>query len=216
MLVENIMKKDVITLPSTASIHEALQLLQKHRIRHIPIIDEINHVIGIVSDRDVRDASPSIFDNDSKQIELQNDIQSIMSYPVITVHPLDFIDEVARIFYDEEFAAVPVVSNNKLVGIITEKDLLKTFIQLTGTHFQGSHIQVKVQDRPGILPEVTSFFGKRKINIISLLIYSYKKDPHYKILVIRFQTMNPSAIIEDLRNAGFHLMWPNNMQEPLL
>lgn len=216
MLVENIMKKDVITLPPTASILEALKLLQKHRIRHIPITNQENHVIGIVSDRDVRDVSPSIFDKDSKQTELQNEIQSMMSYPVVTVHPLDFIDEVARIFYDKQFAAVPVMSNNKLVGIITEKELLKTFIQLTGTHVQSSQIQVKVLDRPGILPEVTSFFGKRKVNIISLLIYPYKKDPHYKILMIRFQTMNPTTIIKDLRNAGFHLMWPNNIQEPLL
>lgn len=212
MLVEDVMKKDVITLPPTATIHKALVLLQKHRIRHIPIINKKNHVIGIVSDRDVRDASPSIFEKDSDLIELQNDIQSIMSYPVVTVHPLDFVEEIARIFYDEEFASVPVVSNNKLVGIITEKDMLYTLIQLTGTHVQSSYIQVKVQNRPGTLPEVTSFFGKRKINIISLLIYPYKQDPNYKILVIRFQTMNPSPIIDDLRNAGYQFMWPNNMQ----
>lgn len=210
------MKRDLITLPPTASISEALHLLQKHRIRHLPIIDEENHVIGIVSDRDVRDASPSIFDKDSKLQELENEIQSIMSFPVVTVHPLDFVEEIARIFYDEEFASVPVVSNHKLVGIITEKDMLYTFIQLTGTHVQGSHIEIKVLDRPGVLPEVTSIFGKRKINIVSLLIYPYKKDPKYRILMIRFQTMNPSPIINDLRDAGFDLMWPNNLQEHIL
>lgn len=216
MLVEDIMKRDVITLPPTATIAEALVLLQKHRVRHLPIIDDENHVIGIVSDRDVRDASPSIFDKDSEQLELQNDIQSIMSHPVVTVHPLDFVEEIARIFYDEEFASVPVVSNNKLIGIITEKDMLYTFIQLTGTHVQGSHIEIKVPDRPGILPDVTALFGHRKINIISLLIYPYKKDPSHRILMIRFQTMNPFPMIDDLRSAGFDLMWPNNLQEPTL
>lgn len=212
MLVEDVMKKEVITLPPTASIHEAWLLLQKHRIRHIPITNQQNHVIGIVSDRDVRDASPSIFETDADKTELQNDVQSIMSYPVVTVHPLDFIEEIARIFYDQEFASVPVVNNNKLVGIITEKDMLYTLIQLTGTHVQSSHIQVKIPDRPGTLPKVTSFFGKRNINIISLLIYPYKKDPSYKILVVRFQTMNPFPIIDDLKKAGYYLMWPNNMQ----
>lgn len=212
MLVEDIMKKDVVTLPPTATIHEALLLLKKHRIRHIPVIDEDNHVIGIISDRDVRDASPSIFEKNADHIELQNNIQTIMSYPVVTVHPLDFVEEIARIFYDEEFASVPVVTNHKLVGIITEKDMLYTLIQLTGTHVQGSHVQIKIPNQPGVLPNVTSFFGKRNINIISLLIYPYKKDAHYQILVIRFQTMNPSPIIDDLRHAGYDLLWPNNIQ----
>lgn len=216
MLVEDIMRRDVVTLPPTATIAEALKLLQKHRIRHLPIVNDENHVIGIVSDRDVRDASPSIFDKNSKQLELQNEIQSIMSHPVVTVHPLDFVEEIARIFYDEEFASVPVVSNHKLIGIITEKDMLYTFIQLTGTHVQGSHIELKVPDRPGILPNITTLFGNRKINIISLLIYPYKKDPHYRIIMIRFQTMNPAPIMNDLRAAGFDLMWPNNLQEPTL
>lgn len=213
MLVEDVMKRNVITLPPTASIHEALLLLRKHRIKHIPITNEENHVIGIVSDRDIRDASPSIFEKDSDQVELQKEIQSIMSYPVITVHPLDFIEEIARIFYDEEFSSLPVVNNNKLVGMITERDMLYTFIQLTGTHVQGSHIQIKIPNEPGQLPKVTAFFSERNLNIISVLIYPYKKDPHYQILVFRFETINPSPIINDLIKAGYHLLWPNNIQE---
>src|SRR5690625_5165569 len=140
MHVEDIMKRNVITLPPTASIHEALSLLRQHHIRHIPIIDKENHLVGIISDRDIRDALPSIFEKESDHTNLQKSVQVIMSYPVITVHPLDFIEEIARIFYDEEFASLPVVSNNKLVGLVTEKDMLYTLIQLTGTHMTGSRL----------------------------------------------------------------------------
>src|SRR5699024_12368717 len=156
-------------------------------IRHIPIIDEENHVIGIVSDRDVRDASPSIFDKTSNPIELQKDIQSIMSYPVITVHPLDFIEEIARIFYDEEFASLPVVSNNKLVVLITEKDMLYTLIQLTGTHVQGSRIEIKVLNKPGVLAKVRAFFGERHLEIIAALIYPDQHERNFHILVITYE-----------------------------
>lgn len=69
MLVEEIMKTQIITLPPTASIAEAFQLLQKHRIRHIPIVNEAFNIAGIVSDRDVRDASPSIFYKDAEKSE---------------------------------------------------------------------------------------------------------------------------------------------------
>jgi acetoin utilization protein AcuB len=216
MLVEEIMKTDLVTLPPSATIKEALALLQKHRIRHIPIIEEDFSVVGIVSDRDVRDASPSIFDEEDNSHEMDYELRSIMSSPVITIHPLDFVEEIARIFYDEEFAALPVVRDNKLIGIVTEKDMLYTLIQLTGTHVQSSHIEIKVPHQPGILPEVTAIFGKRKTNIVSVLVYPYKADPDYKILVFRVQTMNPLPIIQDLRDAGYELMWPNNIPEPKL
>lgn len=214
MLVEDIMNPDVITLSPKATIAEALTLLHEHRIRHIPIVDGDMYVIGIVSDRDVRDASPSIFHDSSEKKELENEIQTIMSHPVVTVHPLDFVEEVAGIFYDEEFACVPVVQNNKLVGMVTEKDMLYTLIHVTGTNVQSSHIEVKVPHKPGILPEVASVFGKRKTNITSVLVYPYKNDPNYKVLVFRVQTMNPMPIIKDLRAAGYELMWPNNIMGP--
>ncbi len=216
MLVEEIMKTDVVTLPPGATIKEALALLQKHRIRHIPIVEADFSIVGIVSDRDVRDASPSIFDKEVNSHEMEYELRSIMSSPVITIHPLDFVEEIARIFYEEEIAALPVIRDNKLVGIVTEKDMLYTLIQLTGTHVQSSHIEVKVPHRPGILPEVTAIFGKRKTNIVSVLVYPYKSDPDYKILVFRVQTMNPLPIIQDLREAGYELMWPNNIPEPKL
>ncbi|CDQ39293.1 acetoin utilization AcuB family protein [Virgibacillus salexigens] len=214
MLVEEIMKTNVIALPPTATIERALHLLHEHHIRHIPIVNEQNQVIGIVSDRDVRDASPSILNTGTSSRELEHEIQTIMSQPVITIHPLDFVEEIAKVFYEEEIACLPVIRQNQLVGIVTEKDMLYTMIQLTGTHVQSSHIEVKVPHRPGILPEVTSIFSKRKTNIISVLVYPFKDDPDYKILVFRIQTMNPLPVIEDLREAGYELLWPNNLEGP--
>lgn len=214
MLVEEVMNKSPITIMTTTTITEALLLLQKHKIRHLPVINSEKEVLGIVSDRDVRDANPSVFDTDSEHVFLENEISTIMTTPVVTVHPLDFVEDIARIFYDREFAAVPVVSNNKLVGIVTEKDMLYTLIQLTGTHVQSSHVEMKVKHRPEVLPAITAIFGKRQINIVSMLIYPYKKDPKYKILVIRFQAMNPKPLLNELRENGFELMFPNHNMEP--
>lgn len=214
MLIEQIMKKDVITLPPSATIANAISLLEEHRIRHIPIVDDNKKIIGIISDRDLRDASPSIFESAIEKPQLNHKVQSIMSHPVITIHPLDFVEEVAKIFYDQEFAALPVTRNERIIGIVTERDMLDTLIQLTGTHVQSSHIEVKVPHQPGILPEVTALFGKRKVNIISVLIYPYLDNPNYKVLVFRVQTINPEPLITDLKRAGYQLLWPRSIQEP--
>ncbi|WP_138420644.1 acetoin utilization AcuB family protein [Aquibacillus sediminis] len=213
MLVSDIMKTNVITLSPEATIAEALKLLNDHHIRHIPIVDQQNKVIGIVSDRDVRDASPSIFTNQKESETLHHQIQTIMSHPVVTIHPLDFVEEIAAIFYEEEFACLPVTRENKLIGIVTEKDMLYTLIQLTGTHVQSSQIEIKVPDQIGILPEVMAVLGKRKVNITSVLLYPNYKDPQYKIVVVRIQTMNPLPTIKDLRAANFEVLWPNLSME---
>ncbi|MFZ0368219.1 MAG: acetoin utilization AcuB family protein [Halobacillus sp.] len=210
MLVEEIMKIEVITLSPEETIETALKLLHENHIRHLPIVDENNEVIGIVSDRDVRDASPSIFEEDASPDELKNPIRTIMTYPVTTVHPLDFVEEVASIFYEQEIACVPVTRDDILVGIITEKDMLYTLIQLTGTHVQSSQIEVKVINKPGILPQVMQVFGQRKVNISSVLIYPYKPDPKYKVIVVRIQTMNPLPTIEDLKTEGYEVLWPKS------
>ncbi|WP_325053265.1 acetoin utilization AcuB family protein [Lentibacillus cibarius] len=204
MLVEEIMKKDVITLSPSATIANALKLLRENHIRHIPIVNQDNQVVGIVSDRDVRDATASIFNTADNQQYLQQELQSIMSYPVVTAHPLDFVEEVARVFYNEGFGCLPVVSGNTLIGIITEKEMLYTMILLTGTNIQSSQIEVKVPHKPGILPEVAAVFGKRKTNITSVLMYPFNDDPNYKILVFRIQTMNPVPLIQDLRDAAMN------------
>ncbi|HEY4600193.1 MAG TPA: CBS and ACT domain-containing protein [Cerasibacillus sp.] len=208
MLVEKIMKKDVYTLPPTATIQEALELLNKKRIRHIPIIDEAHHIIGIVSDRDVRDATPSVLDKEAKRDVLKKPIRSIMSHPVVTIHPLDFVEDIARVFYDEAFGCLPVVSEGKLVGIVSDKDMLHTLIQLTGTHKQSSHIELKVPHQPGELAHIFSIFGKKKINIISLLIYPNQEGDEHKVVVIRAQTIHPQPIVEELSHAGYEIIWP--------
>lgn len=209
MLVEEIMSTEVITLYSSSKIKDALQLLSEHSIRHIPIVDEKDQVIGIVSDRDIRDASPSILEKEPDHSILDNSVSTIMSSPVITVHPLDFIEDIASIFYEHEIACVPVTQENKLVGIVTEKDLLYTLIQLTGIHEQSSQIEIKVPNRVGILPEVTKIISDRKTNISSVFVYPSKEDLREKIIVLRIQTMNPMPLINDLKEKGYHVLWPN-------
>jgi acetoin utilization protein AcuB len=208
MIVEQIMKTNVITLKAWNTIADAMNIVKQKKIRHLPIIDDENHVIGIVTDRDLRDASPSIFHANEHLEDLQKPLSTIMKTNVITGHPLDFVEEIAALFYEHRISCLPIVKEQKLVGIVTESDLLYTLVQLTGAHQPGSQIEVKVPNRAGMLSEVASVFQKRNINISSVLVYP-DQDERYKILVFRIQTMNPMAIISDLRTEGYHVLWPN-------
>ncbi|RBN42994.1 acetoin utilization protein AcuB, partial [Priestia megaterium] len=106
MIVEEMMKTDLVTLTPEHTIAEAMKLLDTHKIRHIPIINDLHHVVGIISDRDVRDASPSILDNTYTSALLSEPVRMIMQKEVITAHPLDFVEEIASIFYEHQIGCI--------------------------------------------------------------------------------------------------------------
>ncbi|OPX03627.1 acetoin utilization AcuB family protein [Geobacillus proteiniphilus] len=208
MLVEQVMKAPVVTVRAANTIAEALQLLHHHRIRHLPVVDEEGRLVGLVTSQDLREASPSIFRLSEQWEDLEKPVGDVMKTDVIVGHPLDFVEEVAALFYEHRIGCLPIVNHGKLVGIITQTDLLRTFIELTGVHQPGSQIEIKVPNEAGMLGKTAAIISERHVNIASVLLYP-DPDPNYKILVFRVQTMNPIPLIRDLQNAGYHVLWPN-------
>lgn len=212
MLVEEIMKKDVFTLRSDQTVQDVMDLFEEKRIRHAPIVDD-GKVVGIVTDRDLKDAMPSMFTVSPKGEPYKKKVSEIMTANPIIAHPLDFVEEIALVFYEHKIGCLPVVSQNELVGFLTETDLLYTYIELTGAHHPGSQIEIKVPNRSGALYEVSKVFYEHNVNVLSVLVYPDRQDYANKILAFRIKTMNPIPIIEDLRKEGFDVLWPNLMQE---
>jgi acetoin utilization protein AcuB len=208
MIVEEIMKKNVTTLSPNDSISTAINIMDEKKIRHIPITNNKNEIVGLISDRDIRDAKPSILDFSNQEKTLESPIKEIMVKEVITGHPLDFVEEVSAIFFEHRIGCLPIESDGRLVGIITETDLLHTFVQLTGANQPGSQLEIKVPNRAGALAEVVTVIKNHNVNIHSVLVYP-DKDGQFKIIVLRVQTMNPTGIITNLKKEGYTVMWPN-------
>ncbi|WP_252313562.1 acetoin utilization AcuB family protein [Sinobaca sp. H24] len=208
MLVEEIMKTDMIKINKDTTIQEAMDLLQKHRIRHIPVVDEDMLIVGIVSDRDIRDASPSVFQLNALKEELNRPVSDIMKYPVITAHPLDFVEEAAVVLFENDISALPVAVDDKLVGMLTETNVLHTIVKLTGAHQPSSQIEVVVPNIYGHLADLSALFKKHKINITSVLVYP-SEDLKHKVLTFRVQTMDPRPIMNMIEEAGYHVKRPH-------
>lgn len=209
MIVEQMMNTNVVTLQPTHSIKDAINLLRENKIRHLPITNEDGQVVGVLSDRDIKDATPSNLIENQQQDIYATPIEEIMTKNPIIGHPLDFVEEVATIFYDQKIGCLPIVSSGKIVGIVTETDLLYKYIELTGAHQPGSQIEVRVPNKPGILFEVSKVFHDHHSNVLSVLVYPDLQNNNNKILVFRVKTMNPLGIIEDIRKEGFDVLWPN-------
>ncbi|MED1203172.1 acetoin utilization AcuB family protein [Heyndrickxia acidicola] len=209
MIVEEIMTRDVAALKPDDTVQAALALMKEKTIRHIPLINELDELAGLVTERDIKGVLSNSLLNSPENPSVELPLRKLMKTNILTGHPLDFVEEVAVLFYENKIGCLPILENQKLVGIITGTDLLHTMVKITGADQPGSQIELKVPNRSGILHEITGIIQKHRVNVHSLLVYPDKSDPHSKILVFRVNTMNPLTLIQHLKDEGYTVLWPN-------
>lgn len=208
MLVEKIMTSPCATILGNKSIEEALELMTKKEIRHLPIVNEDDELIGIISDRDIKMALPSILSEDDPSHSLSLSVSKIMRRNVIRCHPLDFVEDIALDFYEMEIGSIPVIRNNKVIGIVTQKDMLNTFIELTGVTMPGSIIEVHIDDKVGALHDITAIFKQQNIDILNILAYSDLQNTNKRYLMLRVKSMNPVRIYKLLETHHYNVIYP--------
>lgn len=206
VIVESIMNKQVITVTPETTLAKAHNLVRENRIRHLPVVDG-ESLVGVLSDRDLRSACPSVLCKEDPGFMENIQIGQIMNTNVITVHPLDFIEEAARIVYEQKIGCLPVVSKNKLLGIVTATDILNRLIENLGLTKPGAHLEVEVPNRPGMLSTVSGIIGSHGVNIISALVLPEKTGKSFT-LVFRLQAFSIRKIIEEIEAAGYKILWP--------
>ncbi|MFS0646015.1 acetoin utilization AcuB family protein [Siminovitchia sp. 179-K 8D1 HS] len=209
MIVEQIMTKDVLTLSPEDNVKSALALMRKNNMRHLPLVNNEKEVVGLVTERDIKSTLPSFLKEEELKEHLSAPLSTIMTKNVVTGHPLDFVEEVAVLFYDYKIGCLPIIHDRKLVGIITSTDLLHTMVELTGANKPGSQLEIRVENKTGVLYEAAGVFRKHHVNLHSVLVYPDPDDEKYQILVFRVATINPIPMIEALKKEGFEVLWPN-------
>ena len=174
MLVKDWMTKPVITVDINDSMPDAAKLLRQHNIRMLPVMKN-GEVVGIVTDRDLKRASAS----DATTLEIHEllfliskiKIKDIMTRDVLTV-PFDYtVEETAEVLFKNKISGVPVVDHDgQIVGTITQTDLFRTLISLTGVGKKGIQLALQVEDRPGAikyLADVVRKFGGHLVSVLS-------------------------------------------------
>jgi acetoin utilization protein AcuB len=199
--VRDSMTREVVTLGPEASAAEAWGVCQELGIRHLPII-EAGRLVGLVSDRDLRDISPPRGSGGERDTLGWVRLRDIMSTDLVTIHPLDTIDHAAREIYDRKIGCLPVVADGELVGIITSTDMMRTLIELVGAHGIGSWVEVEVPNQPGMLANVTDVIRERQVNIAGVFLTPAPRASN-RMIVLRLETTNPTGIVRNLEEAGY-------------
>ena len=173
MLVGERMRRPVITIRAEMPIQDALKLMHTEHIRRVPVVDARGRLVGLVSEMDLLKASPSEATSLSiwevHYLLSKITVERVMTREVITVTEQTPIEEAARIMADNEIGGLPVLRGRELVGIVTETDLFRVFLELLGAREAGIRLAALVANRPGELAKLTSAVYQAGGNFLALV-----------------------------------------------
>jgi acetoin utilization protein AcuB len=211
-------QKNPVTISPEASFFEARNLIHEKGIRHLPVVDKNNSLVGIVTDRDIREAAPS----DATLLSVQElnyllgklKVSSFMTpkAKLITITPDTLIEEAVQLMHDNKIGCLPIVEGKKLYGIFTETDALDHLVDIFGFKQKGTRLTVALEEKPGSLLGVLEVFKKHNISVISIVTPSFLVEGK-RISAIRIKTEKYKDIVTDLENAGYDVLsigkWPS-------
>jgi acetoin utilization protein AcuB len=158
MLVGERMSKPVITIGPETPIAEAMNMMKIEHVRQFPVVKD-GKLVGYVSDKDILNASPSPVSTlsiwEMNYLLSKITVSEVMLKNVLTVTEDTPIEQAARMMADNKISGLPVMKNGGVVGIITETDLFKLFLELTGARELGIRVTVLVKEKPGELAKLT-------------------------------------------------------------
>jgi acetoin utilization protein AcuB len=211
-------RRNPVTIGPEANFFEVRSLIHDKGVRHLPVVDKENHLIGIVTDRDIREAAPS----DATLLSIQElnyllgklKVSAFMTpkEKLITINPDTLIEEAVKLMRDNKIGCLPVVEEGKLYGIFTETDALDHLVDIFGTNQKGTRVTITCEDKPGSMLGILEVFKKLNVNIISIVTPSFMVDGK-RIAAIRIQTENYQEAVQNLEKSGYDILsvgkWPS-------
>lgn len=200
MLIGERMSYPVITVPPDMPINDALSLMRREHIRRTPVVKN-GKLIGIVSDKDLLNASPSPATSlsiwEMNYLLSKITVKDVMSKNVLTVAEDTPIEEGARIMADNKIGGLPVIRGSEVVGIITETDLFKIFLELMGARESGVRVTVLITNTPGQLAKLSQAIANKGGNFLAFGSFM-GDDPSNRMLTFKLTGLSEAEVREQV------------------
>ena len=210
--------RNPVTINSEASFFEARNLIHEKGIRHLLVVDKNGKLVGIVTDRDIREAAPS----DATLLSVQElnyllgklKVSSFMTprEKLITMTPDTLIEEAVQLMHDNKIGCLPILEGEKIFGIVTETDVLAFLVDIFGYQQKGSRLTIALEDKPGSMLGVLEIFKKHNANVISIVSPSFMVEGR-RLAAIRIKVDDPKQVVKALEDAGYPVLsvgkWPS-------
>jgi len=209
MLVKERMSRHPITIRPETSLYDALRIMREGKVRRLPVLDKDGKLVGIVLEKDLLYASPSPATSlsvyEMNYLISRINVEDLMSRDLITVDEDCPLEEAARIMVDNHIGGLPVMRGEQLVGMITESDLFKTFLELLGARMWGLRVTIKVPEGRGVLARLTQELAAHGANIVSLGTF-WGDDPTNREIAFKVQGIEREEMQHILSGIGAELL----------
>jgi acetoin utilization protein AcuB len=216
--MREMIQKNPVTVSPDATFFEVRDLIHEKGVRHLPVLDKNNRLVGIVTDRDVREAAPS----DATLLSVQElnyllgklKVSAFMTPKdkLITITPDTIIEEAVQLMHDHKIGCLPVLEGEKLYGIFTETDALAHLVDIFGLKQKGTRLTILLEDKPGSMFGILEIFKKHNVSVISFVSPSFLVEGK-RIAAIRIKAEEYKDIVKNLEDAGYPVLsigkWPS-------
>jgi acetoin utilization protein AcuB len=203
------MTRNPVTVKDDTSLYDALKIMRENKVRRLPVLDKGGKLVGIVSEKDLLYASPSPATSLSvweiNYLTSKITVRELMTKKVITVCEECPIEEAARTMVDNKIGGVPVMRGDRLIGIITETDLFKAFLELLGAREQGTRFTLLVPEKKGMLAAMTRRVSEMGGNIVALGTF-LGEDPSNRLITMKVQDVDKEELWPKLEELGVKLV----------
>jgi acetoin utilization protein AcuB len=209
MLVKDRMTENPVTITEDTSVDKALQLMRENRVRRFPVLNKHGKLVGIISEKDLLYASPSpatslsIYEIPYLLSKIK--ISDLMTKDVITVHEDTPLEEAARLMADSKVGGLPVVRDGDLVGIITETDMFKVFLEMLGAREEGVRLTMLVPEKRGTLAMIASKIADMGGNILALGTIMGEDATTYK-LTFKVKDVPEEQLVSAMEGLGLKIL----------
>ncbi|MCK9482536.1 MAG: CBS domain-containing protein [Bacteroidia bacterium] len=209
MIIGRRMTQNPVTASPEMSVAEASAIMKREKVHRLPVLDKDKKLVGIITEKDILYASPSpvstLSIHEMAYLLSQLTVKKLMTRDVVTITKNTTVEEAARLMVDQDLSSLPVLEDGKLVGIVSKSDLFKILLELFGARHFGVRISFLVEDKPGVIAQITSLLASNGVDIISFGTFM-GTDSTNAVCTIKMQGISMSKAVDLIKPHVLELM----------
>ncbi|NLC96746.1 MAG: CBS domain-containing protein [Erysipelotrichaceae bacterium] len=208
MYVKDTMTIDPFCINKDTKVSHALDIMNQNEFHRLPVVDNNGKLIGLITEGTITESSPSkatsLSIHEINYLLSKTPVEDIMIKNVKAIEPNALLEEAATLMRTHQIGCLPVVENDKVVGIITDNDIFDAFINLLGYNVSGSRYVINIkQDSCGVITNMTKCFADNQVNITNVSVYH---GPRGIEVIIITTDKNVELMKKALTDAGYDLI----------
>lgn len=202
MTVKRMMKLNPITTTPDASIVEVADILKENKIHRLPVLDKKGKLVGVITEKDILHATPSpvsslsVYEMPYMLAKLK--VSNLMSKPR-SITPDITVEDAAKIMIEDDLSCLPVIEDEKLVGIVSKSDMFKVLYELFGANEKGTRVTFVFNNRKGEIAKLSNAISSKGLDIISIGTFRDSSITDGVLTTIKVRTENTEEVLSILR-----------------